>query len=136
MIDQLPQKPPFRFVSELVDREPGKWARGRICFWQAITDLERDAFVPPELLIEAAAQVGLLINLPELQQPDGARHMLAAVDRFEWTRPVRGAEVCEIETRTTMQRGAWETQETVITVDGEQVASGQLIGFSQSSDTH
>lgn len=135
LIDQLPMRPPFRFVTELVDREPGKWARGRVCFWQAISDLERDAFVPPELLIEAAAQVGLLISLDGAEPDPGARHMLAAVDRFEWSRPVRAAEVCEVETRSTLQRGAWETQESTITVDGEQVAAGQLTGFSQPGNT-
>ncbi|MDF2629261.1 MAG: fabZ [Symbiobacteriaceae bacterium] len=127
-------RPPFRFVSELVDREPGKWARGRVCFWQAISDLEKEALVPPELLIEAAAQVGLLINLAEAAPDPEARHMLAAVDRFEWSRPVRAAEVCEIETRATLQRGGWETQEATITVGGEAVASGRLIGFSQSGN--
>jgi hypothetical protein len=130
MLDLLPMHPPFRFVSDLVERQPGNWARAHVCFERLIPGLGPDDLVPPELLIEAAAQVGLLVDLPERPLHDGTRQMLAAVDRFEWTRPVRAADLCEVSTRTTLQRGAWETQETTIRVNDEQVASGLLIGYA------
>jgi 3-hydroxymyristoyl/3-hydroxydecanoyl-(acyl carrier protein) dehydratase len=126
LLERLPQQPPFRFVTQLIELDPGRRAVGLVRFGAQIDSLGPTALLPPELLLEAAAQVGLLIgdDGPSTEQLD----LLAEVPRFTWERPITGADPCLIAVTTTLKRGPWVRQAVEVRVDGSLVGYGALTG--------
>lgn len=124
LLDRLPQQPPFRFVTELIELDPGRRAVGLVQFDGQVDSLGPDSLVPPELLLEAAAQVGLLVG----EQHQDQLELLAEVPRFTWERPIRGADPCLITVTTILQRGPWVRQSVEVRVDETLVGYGALTG--------
>jgi 3-hydroxyacyl-[acyl-carrier-protein] dehydratase len=90
----LPHRPPFLFVDEVVEIEPGRRVMGR---WTPGADVPTvDAGlglqVPPALVVESVAQLGAYGAL--LGAPEGGVPLFARLDRARFRRPVRlGATV-------------------------------------------
>jgi 3-hydroxyacyl-[acyl-carrier-protein] dehydratase len=98
--DVLAHRPPFLFVDEVVDLEPGQRARGR---WRLTGD---EAFfaghfpgrptLPGVLMVEALAQLGGIAVLSDARFA-GRLPLFGGIDRARFRRQVLPGEVLDLE---------------------------------------
>lgn len=129
MDDLLPHRPPFVWVDEIREIEPGVR-----CVAAKRVDPADPVFaghfpgnplLPGVLVIEAAAQAaGLMLAAAGEGAP--ALMVLAAVEHFKFKRPVRPGDLMEIETQLLAQVPGMAAVSAVVRVGTAVVASGQL----------
>jgi 3-hydroxyacyl-[acyl-carrier-protein] dehydratase len=94
--DVLPHRPPFLFVDEVVDIEPGRRVAGR---WTPgadvpTVDVGLGLQLPPALVVESIAQLGAYGAL--LWAPDGGVPLFARLDRARFRRTVGPGSVVDL----------------------------------------
>lgn len=128
-LDALPQKPPARFVDELLDVEHLRQAVGAVSFPPAHRVFENHLpnrpLVPGVILIEALAQLSGLVMIPAGER--AAVGFLAEVRRMRLRRLVHPGE--RIVLRSTLRRRLGTAAAFVVsaTVDGAEAAAGELV---------
>lgn len=95
----IPHRPPFRFVDEIVELEPGVRAVGRLQVtgeeWFLQGHFPGNPIVPGVIMVEACAQVAAVCALTH---PDhqGKFGVFAAIDDTRFTRIVRPGDVLDL----------------------------------------
>ena len=97
--DVIPHRPPFLFVDELTDLEPGQWATGR---WHLTGE---EAFfaghfpgrptLPGVLMVEALAQVGAIAVLQDPRYA-GKLPLFGGIDGVRFRRQVSPGETLDL----------------------------------------
>lgn len=125
----LPHRPPFLFVDEVLDLQPGHSARGR---WYVDPEaaffaghFPGNPILPGVIIVEALAQVGALAALAE---PDSAGKLalFAGIDSVRFRRVVRPGDELILDTRLTRRRGPLGQGEGTATVNGEVACTAGL----------
>ena len=122
--DLLPHRPPFLFVSEVVDLVPGERAHGR---W---TLTGEEAFfsghfpgrptLPGVLIVEALAQVGALAVLADPRYT-GKLPLFGGIDKARFRRQVVPGDTLDLEV-TMDQLGSSAGKGTAVARVGDEVA--------------
>jgi 3-hydroxyacyl-[acyl-carrier-protein] dehydratase len=95
----IPHRPPFRFVDEIVELEPGVRAVGRLLItgeeWYLRGHFPGNPIVPGVIMVEACAQVAAVCALTHPDQ-QGKFGVFAAIDETRFTRIVRPGDVLDM----------------------------------------
>ncbi len=127
--DILPHRPPFQFVDELVELEPGVSATG---LWHLNDqDFFKGHFpgrptLPGVLMLESIAQVGVLAVLTDERFADKLP-LFGGVDKARFRRQAVPGETLRVEIEMT-RLGAWAGKGSGrATVDGEVCCEADLL---------
>ncbi len=126
----LPHRPPFLFVDELVDVEPGRSARGR---WRP--SAEEPFFaghfpgrptLPGVLMVEAIAQLGAIAVLSDPRFA-GRLPLFGGVDRARFRRQVGPGELLDLEIEMTRLSARAGKGSGRVSVGGETACEADLM---------
>jgi len=126
----IPHRYPFLLVDRIEEYEPGVRAVG----FKNVTANEpffQGHFpdypvMPGVLIVEALAQVGA-VALLSVEENQGKIALFAGIDKVRFKRQVRPGETLRLEIEITKSRGPIGFGSATATVDGELVASGELM---------
>ena len=126
----LPHRPPFLFVDEIVEVDPGRFARGR---WHLRGD---EAFftghfsgrptLPGVLMVEAIAQVGAVGVLCD-ERFAGKLPLFGGIDRARFRRQVTPGETLDLEMEVTRMSARAGRGRGSASVDGETACEAELL---------
>ena len=125
----IPHRPPFRFVDEIVDIDPGIRADGRLEItgdeWFLQGHFPGNPIVPGVIMVEACAQVAAVCALTH---PDhqGKFGVFAAIDETRFTRIVRPGDVLDMTIVMERLRMRLGRCSATIAVGGEQAVKATL----------
>ncbi len=125
----IPHRPPFRFVDEIVELEPGVRAVGRLAItgeeWFLPGHFPGNPIVPGVIMVEACAQVAAVCALTH---PDhqGKFGVFAAIDDTRFTRIVRPGDVLDMTIVMERLRMRLGRCSAAIAVDGEPAVKATL----------
>ncbi|MEW6366662.1 MAG: 3-hydroxyacyl-ACP dehydratase FabZ [Acidobacteriota bacterium] len=131
ILSLIPHRPPFLWIDRVVEVEPGKR-----CVALKYIDPDEQFFaghfpgrsvLPGVFLIEAAAQTAAVLQAAGRAEGAAAGdHLLVAVNRFKFLKPVAPGSELTIEVRLTAASSPMACIDAVIRVSGEVVAKGEL----------
>ena len=125
----IPHRPPFRFVDEIVELEPGVRAVGRLAIsgdeWYRQGHFPGNPIVPGVIMVEACAQVAAVCALTH---PDhqGKFGVFAGIDEVRFSRIVRPGDTVDIEIVVDRLRSRIGRASATLTVAGEPAVRGVL----------
>ncbi|MDI6869202.1 MAG: 3-hydroxyacyl-ACP dehydratase FabZ [Coprothermobacterota bacterium] len=126
----LPHRPPFLFVDRIVEIEPGKYAQGikNVTINESFLNghFPGHPIVPGVILLEAMAQVAA-IALLSAEGSQGKEVLLGGVEKARFHRPVYPGDQLVITSRLTHNHESAGICQSTIHVQGELVASAQLL---------
>jgi len=131
ILRRLPHRYPFLLVDRIVEVEEGR----RIVGIKNVT-INEPFFVghfpghpimPGVLLVEAMAQVGGVLLLDSLGQPDDKVVYFLALDNVRWRRPVVPGDQIRFELEVIHIRGTTCKMRGVGTVDGQRVVEAEMM---------
>jgi 3-hydroxyacyl-[acyl-carrier-protein] dehydratase len=128
--DVLPHRPPFLFVDELLELEPGQWARGR---WHLTGE---EAFfgghfpgrptLPGVLMVESLAQLGGIAVLADGRFA-GRLPLFGGIDKARFRRQVTPGEVLDLEVTLGRLSARAGTGRGRATVNGQLACEADLL---------
>jgi UDP-3-O-[3-hydroxymyristoyl] N-acetylglucosamine deacetylase/3-hydroxyacyl-[acyl-carrier-protein] dehydratase len=131
ILQYLPHRYPFLLVDRVVEYDEGK----RIIGLKNVT-INEPFFVghfpghpimPGVLIIEAMAQVGGLLLMDTIENPEEKVVYFMSVDNVKWRRPVTPGDQIRFEVIVTQIRGRTARMRGVGTVDGQVVAEADMM---------
>ena len=134
-IQQILQKLPHRYPLLLVDRVLEFESRKRIVGLKNVT-INEPFFVghfpghpimPGVLIVEAMAQVGGLLLMEAIDDPENKLVYFMSVDKVKWRRPVTPGDQLRFEVEVLQIRGTTARMKGVGTVDGQVVAEAEMM---------
>ena len=131
----IPHRYPFLLIDKVVSVEPGKNAYGvknitiNEPFFQGhFPDLP---IMPGVLIVEALAQLGA-VSLLIMEENKGKIVLFAGIDKFRFKKPVYPGDRLDLNVQITKMRGVIGKGKAEAKVDGEIVASGELVFVVQN----
>ncbi|MGH7689191.1 MAG: UDP-3-O-acyl-N-acetylglucosamine deacetylase, partial [Gemmatimonadaceae bacterium] len=130
IIKVLPHRYPFLLVDRILEMEPRK----RIVGLKNVTINEPffqghfpdHPIMPGVLIIEAMAQVGGMLLMGAVPDPENKVVYFTSLDNVKWRRPVRPGDQLRFELEMLQIRGTMCKMHGVARVDGEIVAEAQM----------
>ncbi|MEX2356560.1 MAG: 3-hydroxyacyl-ACP dehydratase FabZ [Thermaerobacterales bacterium] len=126
----IPHRPPFLFVDQILELEPGRLAVGlknvTIGEPHFAGHFPEYAVMPGVLIVEALAQVGAVAVL-SLEAYRGRIAMFAGIDGFRFRRPVRPGDVLHLTVELLRLRGPIGKGTGVARVGDQVAAEGNLL---------
>jgi len=130
IIKVLPHRYPFLLVDRILEMEPRK----RIVGLKNVTINEPffqghfpgHPIMPGVLIIEAMAQVGGMLLMGTIPDPDNKVVYFTSLDNVKWRRPVRPGDQLRFELDMIQIRGMMCKMKGVAKVDGEVVAEAEM----------
>jgi UDP-3-O-[3-hydroxymyristoyl] N-acetylglucosamine deacetylase / 3-hydroxyacyl-[acyl-carrier-protein] dehydratase len=130
IIKVLPHRYPFLLVDRVLEMEPRK----RIVGLKNVTINEPffqghfpgHPIMPGVLIIEAMAQVGGMLLMGAVPDPENKVVYFTSLDHVKWRRPVRPGDQLRFELEMVQIRGPMCKMNGVAKVDGEIVAEAQM----------
>jgi 3-hydroxyacyl-[acyl-carrier-protein] dehydratase len=126
----LPHRPPFLFVDEIVELEPGQSARGR---WKLTGDESFFAghfpgrpTLPGVLMVESLAQLGGIAVLAD-DRFTGRLPLFGGIDKARFRRQVSPGEVLDLEVHLGRLSARAGTGHGRATVDGQLACEVDLL---------
>ena len=126
----IPHRPPFLWIDRVEELEPGI----RCVAWLSV-NAENPVFaghfpgrpiLPGVLIIEAVEQTAAVMMGSATPAETVGSALLAAVNRFNFFKPVAPGTILRIETTKLTQAGTMACIEGTVSAQGERVASGEL----------
>ncbi|HEY7878011.1 MAG TPA: bifunctional UDP-3-O-[3-hydroxymyristoyl] N-acetylglucosamine deacetylase/3-hydroxyacyl-ACP dehydratase [Gemmatimonadaceae bacterium] len=126
----LPHRYPFLLVDRILELDPGK----RVVGLKNVTINEPffqghfpgHPIMPGVLIIEAMAQVGGMLLLGAVPEPEEKVVYFTSLDNVRWRRPVKPGDQVRFELDLLQVRGAMCKMRGVARVDGELVAEAEM----------
>jgi UDP-3-O-[3-hydroxymyristoyl] N-acetylglucosamine deacetylase/3-hydroxyacyl-[acyl-carrier-protein] dehydratase len=126
----LPHRYPFLLVDRILELDPGK----RVVGIKNVTINEPffaghfpgHPIMPGVLIIEAMAQVGGMLLLGAIENPDSKVVYFTSLNNVKWRRPVKPGDQLRFELDLLQVRGMMCRMQGVAKVDGEVVAEAEM----------
>jgi len=126
----LPHRYPFLLVDRILELEPGKRVVGvknvtiNEPFFQG--HFPGHPIMPGVLIIEAMAQVGGMLLLGAIEDPQSKVVYFTSLNNVKWRRPVKPGDQLRFELEVLQVRGLMCKMQGVAKVDGEVVAEAEM----------
>lgn len=137
LIRALPQKPPARFVDEVLEHDPPHSVTGCVRFDEGHRVFEGhlpgEPLVPGVILIEAMAQLCGLALVPGVGPGEAIHGYLGEVRGMRFRRRVGPGSRVIMTARLVQRFGKVYRFETAAELDGEPVADGEIIVVGEAS---
>lgn len=130
-VDVIPQKPPFRFIEQILRGEPGRFA-------EASLHLQEDEAVfsghfpghpvfPGVLMIEQMAQTACWVMAADTDSPRSRHHVLVRVTDCEFRQQAHPGDTLVAHAALTRHAGKFAFFDCHVTRDGLRIASARLL---------
>lgn len=126
----LPHRYPFLLVDRVLEYESGKRVVGiknvtiNEPFFQG--HFPGHAIMPGVLIIEAMAQVGGILLMGTVENPESKVVYFTSLDNVRWRKPVRPGDQLRFELEVLQIRGQFCRMKGVALVDGNVVAEAEM----------
>ncbi len=126
----LPHRYPFLLIDKIVELDPGK----RVVGIKNVTINEPffaghfpgHPIMPGVLIIEAMAQVGGMLLLGAMENPENKVVYFTSLNNVKWRRPVKPGDQLRLEAEVLQVRGMMCRMKGVAKVDGEVVCEAEM----------